>query len=168
MAISPMLRIIKDAPFMADAEGLIDMNFLMHQSLCVEDNMKRDEQLLMWHHQAELHEIWAPDINDSKWRSWMYGTLLQLRLFISKTKPEDRCQCRDRVISTPGDHWPECPRGEELRARNEKDAQAQVIRSVAKSFVEIAQRPEVLEALRNEEVCALHLRITHERSRRNL
>ena len=66
MAFSPMLSIIKEAPFMADSERLIDMTFLMRQSLCVEDNKRRDEDLIKWHHQAELHDIWAPNINDSK------------------------------------------------------------------------------------------------------
>jgi len=168
LRFSPLLSIIKDAPYAAEAERLIDINLLMRQSLVVEENKKRDEELLLWRHQACLHEIWVPETSDSKWRSWMFGTLLQLRLFISKTKPEDRCQCRDRVITTPNDHWPECARGKEMRARNEKEAQRQNIRSIAKAFAEVSLRPEVLEGLTNEEVCALHLRFTHERSRRNL
>ena len=165
---SPLLNIIKEAPYAADADRLINMSFLMERSLYVDDNKKRDEELLMWHHQAGLHDIWAQDITDSKWRSWMFGSLLQLRLFISKTKPEDRCQCRERVITTPNDHWPECARGKDMRARNEKEEQRQIVRSAAKAFAAVSQRPEVLEAMTNEEVCALHLRITHERSRRIL
>ena len=168
MAFSPMLAIIKEAPFMADSERLIDMTFLMRQSLCVEDNKRRDEELIKWHHQAELHDIWAPNINDSKWRSWMFGTLLHLRLFISKTKPENRCQCRDRLITTPNDHWPECARGEELRTRIKNETEKQNIRRVAQTFRDVSQRQEVLDALTNEELCTLHLRITHARSRRNL
>ncbi len=72
-------------------------------------------------------------------------------------------QCRELVISTPCAHWPEC-----LSGSNQKEAQAQVIRSVANSLVDVAQCPEVLDPPRNEAVCALYLRNTHERSRRNL
>ena len=55
-----------------------------------------------------------------------------------------------------------------MRARNEKEAQRQSIRSISKAVAEVSLRPEVLDGLTNDEVCALHLRITHERSRRNL
>jgi len=163
---SKLWKLIQAGQYAEDADKLINIQALIKPNVSPKEREELDRDLHVWRHQAELRLYWVPDVNDIHWRSWMFGTLLQLRRFISITKPEDRCQCKNRCISTPQDHWPECANGKELKKKREEQVEKARNRKLALAISATMAVGKVVAELTDEEVRNLHMRCMQERLKR--
>ena len=164
--ISRLLNIIKEGKYAADADRLINIFDLLKKNASIHEREELDQYLVVWRHQAELHDFWVPDVNAINWRSWMFGPLLHLRRFISITKPEDRCQCKARSLSNPRDHWSECQNGKEMKKKNEEEADKTRNRMLALAISKTMDDGKVVAELRDQEVRDLHMKCIKERIKR--
>ena len=87
--------ILHTAPFAADADRLIDVNRLMSKPRTAAEASKRDVELRKWRHQGELRGCLITPDSVPDWQSWMFGTLMELRMFSPTTASSDRCQCKE-------------------------------------------------------------------------
>ncbi len=167
-AFPPPKYFPKKAPFSEEADRLIDMDRLMKKPRTAAESKARDQELRMWRHQAELRGVLITRDCVADWQSWMFGTLLELRKFIATTKPEDRCQCKEKILLRPEDHWPECINGEILKCSLMEDAYRAMLRTKSSQIVIDLRDEEVMSALTDLEVRAIHRAISQEFSRRQL
>jgi len=163
---SRFLKDIKAGKYSDDADKLINIRELIKPNVSLRQQDEVDRELRLWRNQAELLEYWVPDVQDTQWRSWMFGTLLQLRRYISITKPEDRCQCKSRCLANPQDHWPECQNGKDLRKKKDEEAEKARNRNLALALSKTMADDKVVAELTDEEVRALHMRCMCERKKR--
>jgi len=156
------------APFSDEADRLIDMDQLLKKPKTPAEAKKRDDQLRIWRHQAELRgSLITPD-SVADWQSWMFGTLLELRKFIATTKAEDRCQCKSKVLLRPEDHWPECINGEILRCSLMEDAYQAMLRKKSSQITIDMRDQDLMATLTDEEVRGVLRLITFEIARRQI
>ena len=165
---SRLWKLIQAGQFAEDADKLINIQELIKPNVSPKEREILDRDLHVWRHQAEIRLYWVPDVNDIHWRSWMFGTLLQLRRFIAITKPEDRCQCKDRCLSAHQDHWPECQNGKDLKKKREKEAEKSRNRKLALAISKTMADDKIVAELTDDEVRNLHMRCMAERIKRCL
>ena len=163
---SRLWKHIQEGKYCQDADRLINIVELLKTNGSLREREELDRDLHIWRHQGELHAFWVPDVNDIHWRSWMFGTLLHLRRFIAITKPEDRCQCKDRCISNPLDHWPECQNGKELKKKKEDEAEKARNRKLALAISKTMEDAKIVAELTDEEVGNLLMRCMEEKIKR--
>ena len=160
---SRFLKELKVGKYADDADKLINIRELIKPNVSLREHEELDRELHIWRHQAELRDNWVPDVNDAQWRSWMFGTLLQLRRFVSITKPEERCQCKSRCLSNAQDHWPECQNGKDLKKKKDEEAEKARNRKLALAISKTLADEKVLSELTDDEVRDIHMRSMLER-----
>ena len=166
--VSRLLKIIQEGKYAADADRLINIVELLKKNGSLREREELDRDLHMWRYQGELQDFWVPDVNDIHWRSWMFGTLLHLRRFISFTKPEDRCQCMTRNLPNHLDHWPECQNGKDLKKKKEEESDKARNRKLALAISKTMDDRKVVVELSDQELRDLHMICMKERIMRNI
>ncbi len=155
----PLQTTIGKGPYAVDACRLIPQELLTTKPTDPFSVADQEAQLKKWRRQAIVLNFWQPAEEHPEHSKLDKSNLDQLRLYIARTPPEERCLCNRRPLDSLDDNWPESPNAVEERiklfAERVRKAHEMKVRYLTK-LLNKSIKDEEIDFIPDEEVRSLH------------